>query len=486
MDIGNTVETAQYIEIDEVFASILEDGSDHDWFAIEVVEGRTYFVDVELDDPDFNSNPWIIVRDGAGNELARNFFGEDIPFAATFTGTVYLDIGDLFGGANNTPYTLSVSEIVDDFGSTAETAGAAEINGSVTGVFEVASDVDWFAVDVLQGAIYNFEVTVQTAGASVSGMRIQLVNADGNTVAGSGAINRTGTLDYLALQTETLYFVLTDESESSGFTRIDYSLRLDSLINGSAGSDILVGTSENDIIDGLGGDDEIQGLEGADTLNGGDGNDLISGGRQNDTINGGAGNDVILGELGADVLYGGAGNDLVLGGNRNDHLFGEEGNDRTFGGNGNDIVDGGAGIDILRGGSQDDILNGGIGDDIVFGGTGRDTLSGDDGNDLLFGRGGFDILNGGAGDDTLEGGIQADQFIFEGSFGNDTITDFAATNNAERINLSAVDTITDFQDLIDNHMSQIGRDVVIDDGLGNTITLLSVTLSDLDAVDFVF
>ena len=35
-------------------------------------------------------------------------------------------------------------------------------------------------------------------------------------------------------------------------------------------------------------------------------------------------------------------------------------------------------------------------------------------------------------------------------------------------------------------MSQVGADVVIDDGLGNTITLLSVNISDLDAVDFVF
>ena len=37
---------------------------------------------------------------------------------------------------------------------------------------------------------------------------------------------------------------------------------------------------------------------------------------------------------------------------------------------------------------------------------------------------------------TLEGGLQADQFIFEDGFGNDTITDFASLNNAERIHLS--------------------------------------------------
>ena len=264
---------------------------------------------------------------------------------------------------------------------------------------------------------------------------------------------------------------------------------------GTSGRDSMMGSSANETFEGRDGDDTIfsgagndiiLGESGTDTVIAGAGNDVVFGGNQNDYLDGGDGDDQILGELGADTLYGGDGNDLILGGNRNDRLFGENGDDRTFGGNGNDLVDAGAGSDILRGGSQDDILTGGTGDDVAFGGTGRDSLSGDDGNDLLFGRGGFDILNGGAGDDTLEGGIQADQFIFEGAFGNDTITDFAATNNAERINLSAVNAISDFQDLIDNHMSQVGADVVIDDLNGNTITLLGVTLSDLDAIDFVF
>ena len=34
--------------------------------------------------------------------------------------------------------------------------------------------------------------------------------------------------------------------------------------------------------------------------------------------------------------------------------------------------------------------------------------------------------------------------------------------------------------------SDVGDDVLIDDGLGNTINLLQVQLSDLDANDFVF
>ena len=248
-------------------------------------------------------------------------------------------------------------------------------------------------------------------------------------------------------------------------------------ISGLGGDDRITGSRNNDILDGG---------TGADDIFGGAGNDIILGGDQNDNLFGGSGNDQVLGQRGADFLYGGAGDDLVLGGNRNDRLFGESGNDRVFGGNDQDIIDGGSGVDIGRGGNGDDELFGGSGGDVLFGGTGRDTLWGEVGDDFLFGRGGFDILIGGEGNDTLEGGIQADQFIFADGFGNDIITDFASLANGEKIHLTDVSEITDFSDLVNNHMNQVGADVVIADGLGNTITLLGVNISDLDAVDFVF
>ena len=248
----------------------------------------------------------------------------------------------------------------------------------------------------------------------------------------------------------------------------------------------IFGLGGNDTITGSRADDLLDGGSGADEIFGGAGNDVIVGGTQNDALYGGRGNDQILGQLGADILFGGEGNDLVLGGNRDDVLYGDEGNDRVFGGNGEDEVYGGTGADIGRGGSGDDNMFGGANADTLFGGTGRDNIDGGTGDDLIFGRGGFDVITGGEGNDRLEGGIQADQFIFADDFGNDIITDFASLNNAERIHLTDVTEITDFQDLIDNHMSQVGNDVVIDDLSGNTITLLSVNISDLDAADFVF
>ena len=293
---------------------------------------------------------------------------------------------------------------------------------------------------------------------------------------------------------------------------IDTLLNIE-IVHGSSFNDTIIGSQSDFELIGEAGDDNILGGSGAETIRGGDGfdfvdggsgNDIIFAGRQNDVIYGGAGNDRLLGEMGADILFGGDGNDLVLGGNRNDILFGDAGQDRVFGGSGQDTLYGGDGRDIIRGdvdidtlygdagddvllgGDGDDLLFGGLGNDYITGGTQRDSLFGGEGDDTLLGAGGFDVLNGGAGSDMLEGGLQADQFVFADGFGNDTIIDFDALNNAERIHLTDVAEITDFQDLIDNHINQVGADVVIDDLSGNTITLLGVTLSDLDAADFVF
>jgi hypothetical protein len=89
----------------------------------------------------------------------------------------------------------------------------------------------------------------------------------------------------------------------------------------------------------------------------------------------------------------------------------------------------------------------------------------------------------------MTGGGNADLFIFADGFGNDVITDFAATNNAEKIDLSGVTSITDFADLTNAgnpHMTQVGADVVIDDFAGNTITILGVNIGDMNGVDFIF
>jgi len=284
-------------------------------------------------------------------------------------------------------------------------------------------------------------------------------------------------------------------------------------IHGGDGDDLIWGGNEADTLYGDAGNDQIWGEQGVDTLYGGDGDDILWGGSENDRLFGGAGNDtlhggtqedrlyggdgddLLYGGAGFDRLEGGAGNDILFGGNEADNLFGgagddvmwgEGGFDRLFGGDGDDWGDGGDGPDALFGEGGNDTLHGGEGDDRLFGGVGNDWLFGGPGDDDLQGGAGFDILDGGIGNDILTGNFNADTFVFADGHGDDVITDFEATNPFEKIDLSAVTAIVDFDDLLSKHIAQVGSDVVIETGGGNRITALDVALGDLDAGDFIF
>lgn len=219
-------------------------------------------------------------------------------------------------------------------------------------------------------------------------------------------------------------------------------------LRGGSAEDRIFGTAGNDFILGFSGDDRLTGAEGDDILRGGRGNDILAGNK---------GEDRLVGKQGADLLKGQLGDDALLGKFGEDRLYGGAGQDRLWGGKHNDSLSGENGRDILHGGSGHDLLNGGAD---------------------------RDVLNGNAGNDTLVGGWGGDTFVY--SVGHDIVQDFAASLRREKIDLSGVDTITGFTDLKTRHMEQIGKDVVIADLLGNSLTLRSVELEDLGRSDFIF
>lgn len=280
-------------------------------------------------------------------------------------------------------------------------------------------------------------------------------------------------------------------------------------ILGGAGDDIVYAALGNDVIDGGTGNDSLFGEAGNDTISGGEGDDIIKGGAGNDIIDGGAGYDVLdlsdaSGPIFVDFGGGyvtGAGIDSDTFSGIEKLLFGEGANDVT-GGNGDDVFDGGAGNDILTGGAGDDRLYGGLGDDTLNGGSGDDEEldggegndvisggSGDDhmfgglGNDTLKGGSGDDEIVGGAGDDIMNGGSGTDVFHFAAGFGNDTITDFGASE-ADIIRFDA-GVFADF-DAVMAHAVQSGGDVVITVDADNSITLSGTNLASLMADDFRF
>ncbi len=127
-------------------------------------------------------------------------------------------------------------------------------------------------------------------------------------------------------------------------------------------------------------------------------------------------------------------------------------------------------------------------DEITTGqtGTGADeTLTAGSEAELLAGMGGNDTLTSGTADDVLFGGAGSDTFVFVDGFDNDIIVDFKAQDDNEKIDLSGVTEITDFTDLMDNHLSVVDGVTTITDG-ANTIALNGVDEVDLGVEDFIF
>lgn len=306
-------------------------------------------------------------------------------------------------------------------------------------------------------------------------------------------------------------------------------------LQGLGGDDRLVGDNGKESLIGGNGNDWLSGGNGKDQLNGGSGYDFHDGGDGIDTVDYAGSWGKVYVDLGtgkgsgaeaADDTY--ANIENVLGSAFDDRLTDNAGANRLTGGAGNDALNGADGNDILVGGAGADVLNGGAGDrdaadyqsagaavtvNLVTGGTGGeaagdtykgvefvygsgfdDVITGDDainrlvgnaGNDALDGGKGNDYLVGGAGTDTLTGGIGDDVFVFDGSFGSDTITDFAAgLGRTDRIWITG-SSFTSFADVQAHAVDAAGNAVISVDGLG-TITLTGVSVASLQADDFIF
>ncbi|MDQ7727603.1 cadherin-like domain-containing protein [Halomonas sp. SpR8] len=182
----------------------------------------------------------------------------------------------------------------------------------------------------------------------------------------------------------TITYQITDgELKTDAIAR--FSVVEQPVIVGTSANDLLLGSLCADEIDGAGGDDNIDGRAG------------------DDVINGGAGDDHIVAGDGDDVVFGGDGNDIIFGGAGNDHLFGGSGDDRLFGDDGDDVLFGNAGADHLSGGDGGDLLLGGDGHDVIMDGAGRDNVF------------------GGMGSDRIVAALDADDDVYDGGEGSDTI-----------------------------------------------------------------
>ncbi len=248
-------------------------------------------------------------------------------------------------------------------------------------------------------------------------------------------------------------------------------------LTGNRSANVIRGEDGHDVIHGAEGADELYGNDGNDTVNGDAGWDTIWGASGDDSLSGGDGNDMIGGGTGSDTVSGGNSADVVFGGADDDVVKGDGGADAAYGGTGADVVQGGSGADTLGGGNDNDVVEGGSGADLIWGGNGNDTIDGGSEDDVIVAGRGGDVLTGGEGGDT---------FVFYDAQDWNRITDFDATSNSEKLDLSAVTAFTSSSDVLNNHAAEKNGGVIITDDVGLWIFLEGVDINDLGSGDFLF
>ncbi len=257
----------------------------------------------------------------------------------------------------------------------------------------------------------------------------------------------------------------------------DVALQGNDVLYGGPGDDLLGGMGGDDVLHGEEGNDILQGDDGSDVLEGGAGADILRGNAGDDVLHGGAGDDTLVGGEGADLLVGGAGSDLLVldrddtvvvnPGDGTDVVFfpDEKQGGVRFGGG---VVSYGVTVDQAGGGGdtlrvvygqgdalfvKDGFLAGNVRYEFadatlelpslladappldLLGTDGDDGMTGGGRDDVLFAAAGDDTLRGGAGDDFLDGGAGDDTYWFSPGDGRDTIVDYNAGANADRIRL---------------------------------------------------
>ena len=446
--------------------------------------------------------------DGTGNALANVITGN--------TGDNKLDGGagadSLYGGQGNDTY------VVDNAGDlVVEKAGEGTDTVIASFSYVLGANVENL---VLTGPLdrsgYGNELDNVITGNTGSN---NLKGYDGNDTLDGGAGNDTltggnGNDTYILDNAGDTVVENANQGTDTVQTTFSYTLltNFENLTLLGAANLSGTGNSADNVITGNSGANTLTGLDGNDTLDGGAGNDTLVGGLGNDSYYIDSAGDVLTELLnqGTDTVYSALASytllanfeNLTLTGGANLNGTGNSLANILTGNSGDNVLDGGTGADTLAGGLGNDTYivdnagdvvseNPGGGTDTVMAGisyvltdnvenlilTGTldrsgygngldNAITGNTGNNTLKGYAGNDTLDGGTGNDTLSGGLGADVFLFKAGSGTDTIADFTAAQN-DTINVHAYTNGTAHLEYI----TQVGGNVVIDLGGGNTITI---------------
>ena len=165
--------TSGRVEVGGTATGKIEYEGDRDWFAVTLEAGRLYQIHLEGRDTGAGTlrNPYLPgVHDADGNLIngtRNNDSGEgknSLAFLIPSEPATYYVAAGAQGNEVGT-YTLSVTDVTDDFAAGTWTSGTVEVGGTATGEIDILRDTDWFAVILEAGKVYRIDLEGRDTGA---------------------------------------------------------------------------------------------------------------------------------------------------------------------------------------------------------------------------------------------------------------------------------------------------------------------------------
>ena len=225
-DHGNTAASATDFALGSTVTGILDTDTDEDWFRVSVEAGKNYSItETFILDSAGASGRFV---DATGAELDFTFAmlsdgTNQFIYTADATGSVYFVAASL--GYVGDTYSLTLSEVSDDFGATPGTAGNIAPNGAaVAGSIDFGGDTDWFRFDV--GTDNTVLFTFQQPNFELQSVSIVLYDADG-VKRGMANADDTETERLFADLASGVYFIAVEPFSGTG----DYALSIDTVFD---------------------------------------------------------------------------------------------------------------------------------------------------------------------------------------------------------------------------------------------------------------
>lgn len=170
--------------------------TDHDWFGVDLEAGLSYLVKVSDASSNGGTLPtgYINIYNAAGSYIGSGSNSEYYIINPTISAKFFVSVSSFPGQYSTGTYTISLSKpVVDDYSSNILTTGRLTLGTTATGTIELASDKDWFALDVEAGKSYIIEgFDASSQGGTLSSIRFELNDSTGSTFFSNRPIDLSG------------------------------------------------------------------------------------------------------------------------------------------------------------------------------------------------------------------------------------------------------------------------------------------------------